>query len=297
MDAAVLVHEAAPKAAFFIALAIAIGTVVTRRLMGRDLLERTSAGDRLSMLAVAAGAGLLVATWLRLLGHTVAAFGPADAWSTESIHLIAMESRWGESWRLQLLTASAFFAAAVAVRVRGGRGWRWSALAAVACCLTTPLLGHAAGSAARGTLHAAHVLGSSAWLGTLIAVVLLDRMSARAAGRAGVPAARIDHARLTATLVERFSPVALTAAAVVFSTGVLAAFFYLTTPADLLQTAYGRALTIKLTIVLAILVCGYANWRRARAREAPWTALLRVEAALAVLVLVVTSVLTELEHP
>ncbi len=297
MDAAVLVHEAAPKAAFYVAVAIAIGVTVTRWLMGRAFLTDTSAGSRLSTLAVAAGAGLLVATLLRLIGHTIAAFGPADAWSTESIHLIAMESRWGESWRLQLLTASAFLAAAIAVRLRGGRGWRWTALAAVACGLTTPLLGHAAGSVARGTLHAAHVLGSSAWLGTLIAIVLLDQMGPRGAGRADVPRAGIDRAMMTASLVGRFSPVALTAAAVVFSTGILAAFIYLTTPADLLQTAYGRALTIKLTIVLAILACGYANWRRARAREAPWTTLLRIEAALALLVLVVTSVLTELEHP
>lgn len=298
MDAAVLAYEAAPKAVYYAALSIAIGVIVTRWLLDRADALRAIAAHRLAALSVAAAVALLLASLLRLAGHTVAAFGPAEAWTAENFRLIALESRWGESWRLQLMAAVALTIAAIAVPLRAGRGWRWTALAAVACCAATPLLGHAAGSFWRVALHGAHLLGGGAWLGTLIAIVLLDWLAGRRDEPRGLDDGATDRREaVTSGLVERFSPVALTAASLVAATGLLAAFSYLATPADLLQTAYGRALTIKLTLVLAILVCGYANWQRSRAQEAPWVPLLRTEAALAVLVLVVTSVLTELEHP
>lgn len=291
VDAAALAYEAAPKAAYYVALAVAIGAIVARWLLGRTSpVSPTTADARLATLAVIAAAGLFLSSLVRLAGHTVAAFGPANAWTTENIGLIAMESRWGASWRLQTIAAAALLVAAIAVRIRAGRGWQAAALAALACCAVTPLLGHAAGSPWRGALHAAHILGGGAWLGTLIAIVLLDWMM-------GKDDARRAGERVTASLVERFSPVALTAAALVSATGLVAAVTYLATPAAVLETPYGLALVTKLALVLGILWCGYANWRRSRAREAPWMPLLRTEAGLALLVLVVTSVLTELEHP
>lgn len=292
MDAVTLAYEALPKAAYYVALAVAIGTVVARWLLleGVSTLSPTAADARLASLSVIAAAGLLFSSMLRLAGHTVAAFGPAGAWTAENIGLIALESRWGVSWRLQAIAAAALLVAAIAVKLRAGRGWQAGALAALACCAVTPLLGHAAGSLWRGLLHAAHILGGGAWLGTLIAIVLLDWMVG------GGDSRRPGH-RVTASLVERFSPVALTAAALVSATGLVAAVTYLATPAAFVESAYGLTLVAKLALVLGILVCGYANWRRSRAREAPRMPLLRTEAALAVLVLIVTSVLTELEHP
>lgn len=297
MDAAALACEAVPKAAYYAALAVAVGVVVVRWLLDRVSAAPTTSDARLATLAVLSAGALLFSSLLRLMGHTMAAFGPADAWTAENIHLIAMESRWGASWRLQLIAAAALTMTAIAVRCRGGRGWRWTALAVLFCCAATPLLGHAAGSLWRGTLHGAHVLGGGAWLGTLIVIVLLDWLTRDDQGSRD-PEDDPRHRRglITARLVERFSPVALAAAAVVFASGLLAAFTYLAAPADLLNTSYGRALTIKLALVLAILVCGYANWQRSCARVAPWMPLLRTEAALALLVLIVTSVLTELEH-
>lgn len=295
VDAATLAYEAIPKAAHYVALAVAIGAIVARWLVGRvSLTLPTTADARLATLAAIAAAALLLSLLLRLAGHTVAAFGPADAWTAENIGLIALESRWGASWRLQTLAAAALVAAAMAVRIRGGRAWLAAAVAAVACSAATPLLGHAAGSAWRGALHAAHILGGGAWLGTLIVIVLLDWMMGGEKGGDGV---RRAGEAVTAGLVERFSPVALTAAALVSVTGLVAAVTYLVTLAAVLETPYGLALVTKLALVLAILACGYANWRRSLAREAPQMPLLRTEAALAVLVLVVTSVLTELEHP
>jgi putative copper export protein len=298
VDAVVLAYEAAPKAAYYSALAIAIGVIVARWLLDRADAPRAIAANRLAALSVAAAVALLVASLLRLVGHTIAAFGPTEAWTAENFRLIAMESRWGESWRLQLMAAVALTIAAIAVWSRAGRGWRWTALAAIACSAATPLLGHAAGSFWRVGLHGAHLLGGGAWLGTLIAIVLLDGLAGRRHEPHGLDDGATDQREaVTAGLVEQFSPVALTAATLVAASGLLAAFSYLAAPSDLLQTAYGRALTIKLTLVLAILVCGYANWQRSRAQEAPWVPLLRTESALAMLVLIVTSVLTELEHP
>jgi putative copper export protein len=298
VDATSVASEALPKAACYISLAIIIGLVVVRWMLGRAAGTPAEAVGSLSALAVLAAGALAFSSLMRLIGHTVAAFGPADALAWENLRLIAIESRWGMSWQIQFFAASLVLAAAIAIRSRGGRGWPLLAVTALIACAATPLLGHAAGSAWRGMLHASHVLAGGAWLGTLIVIVLVEWMTARDRRASLAFPETGDLAGPIATgLVSQFSPVALTAAAVVFASGLLAAVVYLTALADLLHSAYGRALTIKLTLVLGILVCGYANWQRARARRAPWMPLLRAEATLALLVLIVTSVLTELEHP
>lgn len=298
MDATAVASEALPKAACYISLAVIIGLVVARWMLGRAAGNSAEAVGSLSALAVVAAGALAFSSLMRLIGHTIAAFGPADALAWENLRLIAIESRWGTSWQMQFLAASFVLAAAIAIHVRGGRGWSSLAVTALIACAATPLLGHAAGSVWRGMLHGTHVLAGGAWLGTLIVIVLVDGMSHRHRGESrALPETGGLAGPIATGLVYQFSPVALTAAAVVFASGLLAAVVYLATLADLLHTAYGRALTIKLTLVLGILVCGYANWQRARTRQAPWMPLLRAEATLALLVLVVTSVLTELEHP
>lgn len=298
MDATAVASEALPKAAFYISLAVIIGLVVARWMLGRAAGTPAEAVGSLSTLAVITAGALAFSSLMRLLGHTVAAFGPADALAWENITLIAIESRWGTSWQMQFLAAALVLAAAIAIRFRGGRGWPFLTVAALIACAATPLLGHAAGSVWRGMLHGTHVLAGGAWLGTLIVIVLVDWMTRRdRRASLALPETGNLGGPIATALVYQFSPVALTAAAVVFASGLLAAVVYLTAPADLLHTAYGRALTIKLTLVLAILVCGYANWQRARARQSPWMPQLRAEATLALLVLMVTSVLTELEHP
>jgi putative copper export protein len=78
-------------------------------------------------------------------------------------------------------------------------------------------------------------------------------------------------------------------------TGLLLAYFYVGTPANLVGTPYGRLLLAKLALVAGIAACGFINWRRVQVAGAPSTA--RLELALAGLVVIVTAFLTETEHP
>jgi len=75
------------------------------------------------------------------------------------------------------------------------------------------------------------------------------------------------------------------------------ALTYLGTVGDGLTTPYGRWLLSKLALVAAAAACGFVNWRRARAGQAPSPSLLRREALAAVLTALVTAVLTETAHP
>ena len=84
-------------------------------------------------------------------------------------------------------------------------------------------------------------------------------------------------------------------AAIVVSSGLLLAFNYLTSWRDVIATAYGRTLALKLAVFLAILACGALNWRQVRTDAQPRTA--RLEVTLAALLVVVTAFLTEMAHP
>jgi putative copper export protein len=81
--------------------------------------------------------------------------------------------------------------------------------------------------------------------------------------------------------------------------GVVIAVLYVESWSNLWSTAYGGVLVLKLAVVGAIGLCGWTNWSRyrepARAETSHSIAVLEVTLALAAVI--VTSILTELEHP
>ena len=119
---------------------------------------------------------MLVALAFRLFTHTIAVFGFADVFTVNQVLIVALESRWGGGWRVQVLAASALLVTSMLARARPGRSGILPALAAVLLCYSVPLVGHAAGSASRVMLHGFHVLAAAGWLGTL--TVLLSVGSA-----------------------------------------------------------------------------------------------------------------------
>jgi len=194
---------------------------------------------------------------------------------------------------------AALVASALLVRPPARVTWAIAAIATLAAAAAVPLLGHAAGSTSRLILHTAHILGAGLWLGTLGVLVL-------------VPGPAEDRF----ALLRSFSPIALTGAALVLPTGLVAAWIYLGSLPALWTTAYGRALLMKVALVAAIVACGYWNWqrfRRERYVEAavspadhggpdgppalPFATLAVLEAVIALTVVLVTSWLTELAHP
>src|SRR5437879_1630451 len=136
----------------------------------------------------------------------------------ESLHLRAMvmDTQWGLAWIIQCV-AGVGAAIAFWMAVRRARGsWGLAGVAAVVLAFSPALGGHAIASPQSTSLaviaDGLHVLGAAGWLGSLTCVVLI-----------GLPAVRTqiseDRWRTIASLVNAFSPTALSCDAVVGLTG------------------------------------------------------------------------------
>jgi len=293
-----VVLESSAKAVLYASLLVAIGANAARWLLLRRVKAELGAGCVLaieqSAARIALGAAFLAlaASGLRVWTHTVAAFGFDGSQSWDTLRLIALHSRWGQSWRPQFIAALVFVAAGAGTVWRR-TFWPLATLAVVGFTATIPLLGHASGDPAHVAVHALHILAGGVWLGTLAAVLLIP-----------VPLANPGHPltawRMRLLILRRFSPIALPSAVTVVAAGLVASWFYVGAVSNLWTTAYGRLLVLKGGLVGAISVCGYVNWRRLRKRheESPSAALIVVlEAALAAAVVIVTGYLTEIGHP
>ena len=92
--------EAGARTLVYVPAILLIGAI-TYRLRYAD-----PPNGSLARFGLITGIFLTVAVILRALAHTYAAFGE-DAYSWESIRLVAVESRWGSRWRWQLIAAIA----------------------------------------------------------------------------------------------------------------------------------------------------------------------------------------------
>ncbi|HEX2188795.1 MAG TPA: CopD family protein, partial [Longimicrobiaceae bacterium] len=212
-----------------------------------------------------------------------------------------LDTGWGRAWIAQASGALVYLTALLLYR--GGEaagGWRVAAAAAVILAAGTAWSGHAAAvEELRGAALAAdalHVLGAGAWMGTLALVLGVGFPAALGASSGGRSAGVL-------ALVRAFSPVALAGAGVAAATGVVSALFHVGAPAELWETAYGRALLFKLALVALALAAGFRNWRRTTPalerggdagplrRTAAW------EVAAGVLVVLATAVLVALPPP
>ena len=100
-----------------------------------------------------------------------------------------------------------------------------------------------------------HVLGMSAWLGGLVAILLALPAATRLLQRS-------DRTRLLAGSLVRFSDVALASVAVIMASGLIQAYVYVRTPAHLIDTAFGRCVLIKFCLLLVLIGFGAFNRRR-----------------------------------
>jgi putative copper export protein len=180
------------------------------------------------------------------------------------------------------------------VRVSSGFGWGIATLGMLVVTLM-PLY-TARGPA--GRVNAVHILAASTWLGTLLVLTIVGIRGVIRAGLPGVP-----RAELVADLVNSFSPLALTAAAVVALTGLTTAWLHLKRISSLWTTSYGAALIVKLIFVLGVVLMGAWNWRRMRpglgesGSEERMQRSAVTELTFGALVLVTTAVLVSLPSP
>jgi putative copper export protein len=274
--------ETASKALVYAALLLAIGSLSVRWLL-LPRLSNPLPGDLatcerlLAQLALITSIALVAGLSFRLITHTAAAFGFAESVSFGALRVIGIDSRWGAGWRIQMLAALAALSGAFLSRRRQRAGWFVFTTGTLACAVAIPLLGHAAGDRSRVVYHAIHVLGGGFWLGSLAVILFI--------GHTG------------AALFRQFAPIALSSAALLAASGTAMTLQYVTSVSDLWLTGYGRTLSLKLMLVAAVGMCGYLNWRYWRAGGDDRRGRLEtVEAFLALTVIAVTALLTELEH-
>jgi copper transport protein len=181
------------------------------------------------------------------------------------------------------------------------------AVPAAFLAITPALAGHATTQhpvAALLPLDVVHVLAMSAWIGGLVALLL----AVPAATRRLMPPER---SRLLAAVLLRFSPLALGCVLALAATGATQALIDMGGVSPLTTTAFGRAVLIKLVLLVALVGLGAVNRRRvvpalrrlADGGEPPGAAgrvlrrTLRGEVALVVVVLGVTSALVSYAPP
>lgn len=270
---------------------------------GRDAgrAGRAFAARARRVLVVAAAAGLVSAVLGVLLQGAESA--GVDLWhaATATIVKDVLHTRFGTVWAVAAGLWAAVLAAAVAgatarPRARAALGVPLAALLALPA-----LAGHA--SVQRPVwlflpANLLHVAAMSAWLGGL--TLLLAALPAATARLE--PVART---RLLGATLRRFSPLALGSVLALLGTGTIQALIQIDAFSELLHTPFGRAVLVKIGLLLGLIGLGAVNRQRTLPRLAalerdgasPGTAgvvlrrTLRAEVAAVAVVLLVTGAL------
>ena len=285
-----LAHGMVLGACVFLAGLVAFVTLVwlpTSRIEDNYEEKATSSFRRWMWILV----GLLVVAGLvELPLYAVRASG--EALSFGLVREALFDTRVGQIWIERivfgLLTATA--ATYAATKPRNPIYW-WGAVAASAVLLTT--LTRQSHAAAEDSLlpFAAdwlHTMAASLWMGGLLGfpILLLGPL------RAMSTEARM---KLLGRIVRRFSKVATTAVITLIITGLYAALLHVPSLSALVGTPYGRALLVKLGILIFLLAYGAQNLRL-QGRE-PFGLLVSLELVFAIGIFVATGLLTSLPSP
>ncbi len=294
----------------FVALLLVIGAVAFRQFV-LGFLRRKKEPDS-QMLDVAEGraarighlavGALALTLLLRLFAQSYAMHGAGGAWDVGLSAQMIGKTMWGKGWLLQLsgvIVAGVGFHLAdrahrTTARAKSRVGWPLATLGVVLLAFAPAFSGHASAAPKLTALAVLadgfHVMAASSWLGSLALVLI-----------AGLPAvlelAETRRGAMAAELINAFSPVALTSAALATGTGVFAAWLHVGRVPNLWGTRYGITLLVKLAILGIVSLTGFYNWRFVKPRLGTGDATLhlrrsaKVEVAVAVLVLLVTAVL------
>jgi copper transport protein len=240
-----LVLQALGRWLHFIGFALGFGAATYALFLARDVRPLRLAGIGVAML--------LAAEPLSLFAQT-ASFDPSQTFDGDSI-VSALASPFGRVLGLRLATALALWAILGALRQASWLRWTIPALG-VALAFVDATASHATPGLPQplgAMLSALHISAMGIWLGGVAAFAI-----APASG---------------------FSRVAAWSAGLLVVSGGALALLHFTNPLDLITTAYGGGLLIKLPLVAAALLLAW----RAR-RRAELAALCVVVAAAAVMV-------------
>src|SRR5262249_21696936 len=233
----------------FAALATLVGSEVVQTLVlppaGASVDET---GRKLRRLALWSALLLIGTTAGELVTRAEAMAGGSLGAAVSAIPAVLARTHFGTLWIARFVV----LALALAMVTSGARAARAVSLVlALAVAATTSLTGHA-GDWGDLTFTAGvdwlHVVSMSAWTGGLIAILV------------GLPR---DPQRwpppLYAACVRRFSRLAGLCVVVVLLSGIYNAWVQLPGPSALWTTTYGRALALKLLLVIALIWWGAVN--------------------------------------
>lgn len=293
-------------------ITVAVGAVSCRLLLGlvgQPLEPLPDRARRAASMGMWASLAVVPAALVRLGTEVIELSDPGQTWS-DWAHLVGTvlgHTHWGLVWMVHVAVAVSASTAFVRARTGSRLAWIAAGICVAALAATPAFAGHAAAvehhRAVVMTADVLHVLGAGAWIGTLFVLASVTlRSEPRGAGRRRAPE---EWGADIAGLVRAFSPVALTSAAIMAATGSVAAWTHLDTLASLWQSAYGRALLVKLSLVALVLAAGAYNWQRGTpGLTAPggggvraFTRSVSVEIGLGMLVLVATAVLIAMPMP
>jgi copper transport protein len=170
-----------------------------------------------------------------------------------------LDTRWGGRWLLRnlLLVLPAACLLAISLPADRQRSWAgWGGLAgAAAYLLVAASVSHSAAGAGAFWGVASdftHLVTASVWLGMLALLALLFFWA-----RNGI--ALGERYLVLSTALQRFSVAAVVSLALLLFSGIVNAVIEVGRLADLVDTAYGRALLIKLVLILPLLAVAGGN--------------------------------------
>jgi copper transport protein len=252
------------RAVEYTALLLALGMLLVRRLSRRDPALPWVRPRLVPALAVALVAGVTVVLAEALLAAGSASVGAISAYFTAGLSGAARVAR--------IALEALALAAAVRSRAVGP--------ALGAALVTLAAAGHAAAVSPKWWgvgVDALHLLAAGLWAGGIMALAIL-----RPPGGWRGPEGR--------ALLDRFSPVALSAFVLTVGFGVLRGVQELSGLGDLVGTAYGRVLALKVLGVLAMVPLSVFLWLRLRGTP-------RAEAVIAVGVVAAAALLAAYPLP
>jgi copper transport protein len=300
------------RGADYLAIALILGTLSFGLLAWRGTaVEGFGAADaafaRRTRALLLAGVGIGIVAGLAGLVLQGATAGGTSFWSALDPGVVreVLGTRFGTVWGLRIADLALLGAL---LATAGPRRWPLWALPAAFLAITPALGGHATTQhpvALLAPLDVVHVVAMSAWVGGLVVLVVAVPAATRAIAE---PA---DRTGVLAQTLTRFSAIALASVGALVATGAAQSIVHLRAFGDLLHTAFGRAVLIKIIIVLGLVGLGALNRRRtvprlqraARDGATPGATgrvlrtTLRVEVALVVVVLAVTAALVSYAPP